>query len=797
MNATDRVTGGVLSAVRRLAVAMGATLLAASVCLSQAPSPDASLPPHGRAGKVFVADIVPRGLQNFPTARVTALMKTRVGSEYSKAVLEDDIRTLYKTNAFANIQVQTETTADGNVNVYIDFRELPSLVQDIVYQGAKHFSPDELDKVTGIRRGVPLNPIANRQACYKIQQQYAEKSRLLANVDLVEGGNPGDTRVVFNITEGPKVRVKSIAFTGVHFVSSARLMTQVTTSRAFLGLLGGSYNPMMIDADIGKIEEYYHTWGFHDVRVSRELVFDPDQRYVHLVFHVDEGTRYKVANIDVLGESTLPREQLLGVTKEKVGEFLNDGVAKQDIERIKAVYGYRGNDAIVTEQVVYLPNQPGQVDIHYEVQERPPATVGQIIICGNTVTKQNVILRQIPLYPGQVLTYPDIRQAERNLQRLGIFESKPEEGIRPTVSVIEGDPNNPVKDILVQVQETPTGSLMFGVGVNSDAGLTGSVVLNERNFDISRPPTSFEDLLSGQAWRGAGQEFRIEAVPGTQLQRYTASFKEPSLFDSPYSFGVSGYYYDRNYNEDIESRLGIRFTLGRKLNQYWSASVFTRIEDVSIHDVVDFAPPDYQNVVGSHFLLGVGGTVARDTRDSYLRATEGNLLSFTYEEVTGDFTFPVFTVEDNQYWTLYQRPDQSGRHVLAYHGEMAITTDQAPVYERFYAGGFRSMRGFEFRGVGPDIEGFKVGGDFMLLNSLEYQVPILANDQLYAVAFCDTGTVESSVEIRDYRVSVGFGLRIVVPMMGPLPIALDFGFPIVKGPADNEQVFSFWVGFFH
>src|SRR5204863_8452947 len=108
---------------------------------------------------------------------------------------------------------------------------------------------------------------------------------------------------------------------------------------------------------------------------------------------------------------------------------------------------------------------------------------------------------------------------------------------------------NPVKDVLVQVQETHTGSLLFGVGVNSDAGLTGSIVLNERNFAILRPPTSLDELLSGRAFRGAGQEFRVEAVPGTQLQRYTVSFREPFLFDSPYSLGTSGYYYTRQFNE--------------------------------------------------------------------------------------------------------------------------------------------------------------------------------------------------------------------------------------------------------
>jgi outer membrane translocation and assembly module TamA len=120
----------------------------------------------------------------------------------------------------------------------------------------------------------------------------------------------------------------------------------------------------------------------------------------------------------------------------------------------------------------------------------------------------------------------------------------------------------------------------------------------------------------------------------------------------------------------------------------------------------------------------------------------------------------------------------------------------APAFKRFYAGGFRSLRGFQFRGVGPNVNGFEVGGDFMFLNSLEYQVPVKANDQLYLVALVDSGTVERDVEIKDYRVSAGVGLRLTVPMLGPVPIALDFGFPVVKGVEAPERLFSFWMGFF-
>jgi outer membrane protein insertion porin family len=242
--------------------------------------------------------------------------------------------------------------------------------------------------------------------------------------------------------------------------------------------------------------------------------------------------------------------------------------------------------------------------------------------------------------------------------------------------------------------------------------------------------------------------------------------------------------------------LGTRFNFGRKLNEYWSAAASLRVENVGIHDVPFWEPSDFQTVVGNNFLVAPGISVTRDTRDSYLRPTSGSRLNLSFEEVLGDFTFPVATADFNQYWTVWERADNSGKHVLAMHNQISVAGSNTPVFERFFAGGFTSMRGFEFRGISPQKDSFSVGGDFLLLNSLEYQIPLKANDQIYAVAFVDSGTVESRMEIKDYRVSAGFGIRFIVPMLGPVPIALDFGFPIVKGPGDKEQVFSFWLGFF-
>jgi outer membrane protein assembly factor BamA len=134
-------------------------------------------------------------------------------------------------------------------------------------------------------------------------------------------------------------------------------------------------------------------------------------------------------------------------------------------------------------------------------------------------------------------------------------------------------------------------------------------------------------------------------------------------------------------------------------------------------------------------------------------------------------------------------------------------TTAAPTAERFYAGGFRTLRGFEFLGVGaektsvtPDINccssckrEYRVR---MRSAEQEYRVSTTTDSTYYLVHFVDGGTVESPVNTKDYRVSSGECLRFVVPMLGPTPIPLDFGFPIIEERKDREQVFSFWIGFF-
>ncbi len=359
-------------------------------------------------------------------------------------------------------------------------------------------------------------------------------------------------------------------------------------------------------------------------------------------------------------------------------------------------------------------------------------------------------------------------------------------------------PNRTV-DLIFNGQETQTGRLMFGVGINSDAGLVGNIVLDERNFDWRRPPHSFEDIRNGTAFRGDRQRFRIDASPGSQVNRYLVSFQEPHLFDGPTTLGLSGSFFDRRFRDWDEERLGGRISWGYQwVEKDLSASMSYRGENVTITDAPNAAAvPDLAAALGTNALHGFKLTAVNDTRDNSFLPTQGRYLEMSGEFVTGTFDYPRVAVDYRRFVLLRERPDHSGRHVVSFSTNVGWMGKDAPIYEHFFAGGFSTMRGFDFRGASPvdAATRVEVGGEFQWLNSVQYLFPITADEMLHGVVFCDFGTVESEVKIKDFRVVPGFGLRVTVPALGPAPIALDFGFALNEADTDDTEVFSFSMGF--
>ncbi len=371
------------------------------------------------------------------------------------------------------------------------------------------------------------------------------------------------------------------------------------------------------------------------------------------------------------------------------------------------------------------------------------------------------------------------------------------EGIDITAPDMGGyQPQERIAPIDVYVQEARTGRVILGGAVNSDLGVSGQLIIEERNFDIRRMPRSMADVWSGRAFRGGGQNFRAELMPGSQVQRYTVSWTDPHFRDLPYSLSIGGFLFTRQFRDWTEQRLGGRVALGYEITKDLSISSELRMEDVKLFDPRVGGVDELDQALGSTDLYRGRFRLAHDTRDNPFMSTQGGLTEVIFDQVFGEYDYQRAQFNLSRYFLMRERADGGGRHTLASTWRVGVTGSQTPIFENFFAGGYSTMRGFSFRGASPVVGDVQVGGELMFLGSLEYVFPLTADEMLRGIVFVDYGTVERDLEINaeNFRVAPGFGFRIAVPALGPAPLAFDFAFPVNSADTDDRQVFSFFMG---
>ncbi len=834
-----------------------------------------------------LAEIVVEGNKTIKTEEIIKLLKTRKGRVADKNQIKEDKRTLISKRWFFTVEATIKQSTAGPVLVF-KVQERPVL-QKVTYVGNKKIKEKALADLTGLKVGGAYEVGANRESARRIENHYREKGYLHVKVELEKGDSPQDREVVFKIEEGPKVVVTKISFSGNKFVSGGVLKTHVKTKTRILWLFGGKYDPATIPEDVKALRDYYQELGFFDVRVTPREAESEDHANIHIEYVVDEGVRYKIRNIEFIGNRVLSPEKLRDKMKVRENEYYNQRWVNVDKEKIEAQYGELGRLFAVVDPHPRTFEEPGYVDLIYKINEDQPYRFGPIhvhISGQHPHTKESVVLTRLTYKPGDLANKAKMKQSEQRLKNTQIFAGAmpgagPQGGEPPRISPVFPDgtaprrPQNlargqsdvaarpssrptskpvaltepavvydqPAADLLdtsttpsdgltifraqnfgdfdepqggllpgdplfpdeeqpryidtdIFVTETQTGRLSFGVGVNSNLGLLGNITLQENNFDLLRPPTSMQDIIDGTAWRGGGQQLRIQASPGVQYSQYLASWTDPYFLDQNVTLGVSGQYFTRIYPNWFETREGGKVLAGHQFSPYLSGQVAVKAENVRITNPSAPTPPQVVSLLGNNFLSTVRASLVHDTRDSFFLPGKGHYLEVGYEQGMADFVFPKVDMTAKQYFLVKERPDGGSRQIISASAILGWAGNQTPFFERFYAGGFSTFRGFYFYGVTPRINGFRVGGNFEALGSLEYLYPITADNTIQVVAFTDFGTVDSTVSLDAFRLSVGAGFRVSVPLMGPTPIAVDFAVPVMRQPFDTTQLVSFWFGVF-
>jgi len=771
---------------RGLAAVLCFLLGLAVFCLSPAMGQGAD--PENRP----VADLRVEGLKQVPSQLVLNQIRLLKGTPYQGRVVQEDIIRLTHLGRFASVTARVEPQNDGSVVVVYVVQEQP-LLSDVLTVGNKAISDQELLALVMLRSGDPMDRFLIDRGIQEIKRAYEARGYFVTDVTIDQQVLDESGILIFRVREGPKVRIRQIKFEGNDTFTDAELRSKIRSEAYMFVLRKGELSRERLEDDAGRLRTYYQERGYLDAQVGRRIDLSPDQREAVVVFFIEEGKRYTVNMIRTQGNTSVSTPQILqAMTLVPGGVYSADQLRKSETA-IAELYGKLGYvDAHVRLDRLFHQENP-LVDVMVNVEEGQPVQVGRVAIQGNSVTRDKVVLRQLRgMDPGQRYDTTGMDVTKRRLEESSLFsEAK---------ITILGNPGDPIRDAVVEVKEANTGSLSFGAGISSDSGVIGAIELVQRNFDIADWPESLGEMFSGRAFRGAGQYFSLSLQPGNETNRYAVTFREPYLLDTNFFLDTELFFWTREREKYDEQRTGGSIGIGQRFGDVWSASVTSRLEQVRITDLHRSAPVDVYKEKGTNFITSMGMNITRNTTDSRIFPTRGSVLTTGVTQAGvfgGDYDFTKVSARYVKFWTL-DEDFLGNRSVLSMRTEAGYIFGSAPVFERYYAGGQRTIRGFDYRGASPmgvRNDNKKVGDDpvgdkWIFLLSFEYNFPIY-RDIIRWVVFTDSGTVTDDVGFDDYRLSVGTGLRLKIPFLGQAPFAFDFAIPILKEKNDETRYFSF------
>jgi outer membrane protein insertion porin family len=779
---------------------------------------------------------------------VRANIHVKVGDIYDRKVVYDDIPNLYATGLFANIVIKERQTDDGVVLTYV-LTGKPRLT-GITVDGNTEIKTSKLLKKAASHVGDPLDELKLLNDTQAMEKLYQDKGYTgtsvryeLVNVDQARG----QAGVLFQVTEKPKIKIEDVQFIGAHAFTQRKLRSVVKTRRHWLFsfLTGnGVFKQEEFDDDPDLLADYYRNEGYIDFELTSTNITYPSPRKMIVQFIVNEGRQYKVGAVTFKGNTLFTTAQMAKSLKARheaekskipigengleadVGLVFKPDSLKDDLQAIEDFYGAKGYIDVrrggPNLYAVQVPNtDAGTMDLEYHIQEGQKYKIEKIEIRGNVKTRDRVIRRELAVSPGDTFDMLRVNLSKRRLEGLGYFT--PEGGVDAKA---ESDPTLPsdTKDLVITVAEQSTGNMTFGAGYDTVESVSGFVTVEERNFDLFKPP-----YFIGQ---GGGEKVRLYIQVGALVQNYELTFQEPwflgrklvldtSLYRSVSDFQSLNNLYD-------EAHTGFRVGLTRALgSDFLRGNVNYNLEQVNIFNVSQNAPNTILNEAGAKLLNRFGASLAWDSRNDVKLPNGGNFTTLSTQLTVGDLSYVKTEISSAWYFKGFAKG-----HVLEIVGKAGVAQpighDDVPFFDHYYLGGLRDLRGFDYPAVGPrevtqDGSLYEpIGGDTFWFGSIEYSLPVMgpvrfatffdignvsarpwsnagfpvlgkANEQLGNLLFTGFNQFPAG-NTGVFSDNWGIGLHIDIPNLGPL--RLDYGIPIRHDQFNSSSgKFQFGVGF--
>jgi outer membrane protein insertion porin family len=733
------------------------------------PAPPATPP----AAPSVIRFVRATGFANVDSTVILRTFALKAGDPYDPAGVRAGVRRLFATGLFTDVNVQ-DTPAPGGIDLNVIVKERLR-VQAVQFSGAKKIEEKTLQSKITVASGQLVDAGTLELDARKIQDAYAEEGYSRARATPVtRPAGPGAVTVVFQIDEGPKLKVRGIRIHGENTLSEEGLR-KAMKSRTPGFLRSGTFKPSQIEEDETKLRLYMRSRGFRDAEVdSIRTAASPGKDGVILNVHLREGPRYRFGNVTWSANTAVPTPALDLATVIRPGTPYNESQIQKTLEQAYSLYQEQGYLFLSIDP--QFADRDSIVDITFQIQEGARSRVADLRIVGNTRTKENVIRRESVVRPGDVFRRSSLIRTQRDIFGLGYFQD---------VNV-DYEPTGDSADIrlTLKVQEKQTGTASAGAGYSSQSGVTGFLELGHNNLF------------------GNGQSVAIRLERGGKRSNIELSFTEPWFRDTPLTVGADIFNTQRDLDFYNRRDVGGGVRLGRPLPwpDYTRGVIAYDLRDVTLSEIRAVSPGEPSNLAELRAtkwprrVSSVSLTFTRNSTDNPFYPTRGSRLVWS-NEIAGGLLgglerFTKETLELRNY-TRLQSP-----FTLMLRGRAGfLAGSTVPDYERFRLGGTTSdyLRGYPDYYVVPranitkDPVTGKVldrypGGRSMLILTSEIQFPIA--DPLHGLLFFEAGNTWNStrdLDLGDLRKSVGVGVRLEVPALGRVGFDLGYGFDREEG----------------
>lgn len=736
------------------------------------------------------------GKKVLPDSRLMDVVQTRAGGEYSSARVNADLerlieRSLIDPNASVTVQ------PSGN-SVKVIFNVRPSSVMaGVGFTGNEEFDDEDLRETAKLQPGTVLSDSSLAAARANIIKAYQEAGYPDAQVNwkasATENGAYKD--VIFEINEGREVSMNGIEFEGNKAFDDEQLRQLMKTKeRGFFTWFtkSGRIDREQVEDDLEAVVKHYRNYGYLRARLANveytSSTNETGRKKLYLKVTVDEGPRYQVRKVSFGPLKAYTPQELEPGMSMLGGDIYSLQKVSDDVTMIRRYYGAKGYaDADVRpdiDEVGVAEDGTHLVDIRYNVTEGNRYKVGRINVRGNTKTRQHVILRELPLKPGENLNSVDLETAKKRLENLNYFDQ---------VEVSQGlSTTSGYRDVNVNVHEKMTGSLTLGVAFSTVENVYLYTTITQSNFDI-------RGFVNGGTFVGGGQRLTLSGKLGTEYSSASIYLLEPWFLDRKLALGNELFFSNSSYLSDYyeQQNFGWAISLRKSLSDLTSVKFEYRLEQYGI-DTESGAPIFFQaqdgDYVRSHFRV----SYEYDSRDAMITPRKGGNWEVHLGYSGPGSTEQTYTMGMSGSYYYNSFWDSIFSVNFGMETVDAVSGNDVPIFERCYLGGPANLRGFRYRDVGmvdKDLAGDEtMGGGSSAYVQLEMTLPIV--ESVRFAMFVDAGFVhEDSFDFvpNQLAANYGIGLRIQLPM-GPL--AVDYAIPFKDDNcADDDPQFQFYVDY--